>query len=110
VPFGANTVPVTVVFEFAAQVLSTFVQKPVHAGPEVLHTFGLVAPHVPPPGQVAPHCTVPPQPSEMKPQLKPSVAQSATVFGTQAEVPPHTLGVPPPPHVWGGTQVLPQSI
>jgi hypothetical protein len=102
-------VPVTRVFEVAAQVLSTFVQKPVHVDPDVLHTFGLVAPHVPPPEQVAPHCTVPPQPSAMKPQLNPSVAQSETVFRMHAEVPPHTLGVPPPPHVCGAAQV-PQSI
>jgi hypothetical protein len=25
-------------------------------------------------------------------------------FGTQAELPPQTLGVPPPPQLWGGVQ------
>src|SRR6185436_6983797 len=40
----------------------------------------------------------PPQPSAIGPQSLPALAH---VVGTQPAVPPHTLGVPPPPHVWG---------
>lgn len=54
--------------------------------------------------------SVPPQPSEGVPQVAPSDAQ---VAGVQ---PPQTLGVPPPPHVWGAVQAtqaappLPQAV
>jgi hypothetical protein len=63
----------------------------------------------PPPPQVSapvhvPHASIPPQPSDCAPQLKPSFAH---VVGTQATL-PHWLGVPPPPHVWVSLQ-LPQS-
>jgi hypothetical protein len=79
----------------------------------------LVAPHwfgVPPPPQIAPpvhllapQSTTPPQPSATSPHsLAP---QSAGVLGVQVPPPgppePHTLGVPPPPHVCGEVQ-LPQ--
>jgi hypothetical protein len=58
-------------------------------------TLGLPPPpHVSAPVHV-PHWSIPPQPSDCAPQLKPSLAH---VVGTQATL-PHWLGVPPPPHV-----------
>jgi hypothetical protein len=44
--------------------------------------------------------TMPPQPSATGPQLAPAWAQ---VLGVQG-MPPHTLGLPPPPQVWGAVQ------
>jgi hypothetical protein len=65
-----------------------------------LHTFDTQAFGAP---QVAgPQTIMLPQPSEMLPQLAP-VGQALTV-GVQ----PHTLGVPPPPHVCGDVQAEPQ--
>jgi hypothetical protein len=75
-------------------------------------TFGTPAPpHDSPLGQGAPvpHVTVPPQPSAITPQfigMPVEVTQTELgVAGTQPAVPPHTFGVPPPPHVAGGVHV-----
>jgi hypothetical protein len=75
-------------------------------------TFGSPAPpHDSPLGQAAPvpHVTVPPQPSAITPQfigMPDEVTQTELALaGTQPAVPPHTFGVPPPPHVAGGEQV-----
>src|SRR5438132_1380504 len=56
----------------------------------------------PPPPQVwgevqEPQLTVPPQPSEMQPQLLPVAEHVVAVH-------PQTFGVPPPPQVWGAVQ------
>ena len=40
----------------------------------------------------------PPHPSETGPQFAPAIAH---VRGTQPDVPPHRLGIPPPPQVCG---------
>jgi hypothetical protein len=45
-----------------------------------------------------PHITVPPQPSG-------TVSQSSNAGQLVAGVQPHTLGVPPPPQVWGALHV-----
>ncbi len=73
------------------------------------HTLGWPPPpqvslagHVPPSGA---QVTRPPQPSAMTPQF---IGLGQLVAGTQPELPPHTLSVPPPPHVSGAVQV-PQS-
>jgi hypothetical protein len=55
--------------------------------------------HVPPSGA---QLTLPPQPSPMVPQF---IEPEHVVTGTQPELPPHTLSVPPPPHVSGAVQV-----
>jgi hypothetical protein len=52
----------------------------------------------------APQSTVPPQPSEIGPQVALTLAQ---LRGVQAGV-PHTFAVPPPPQMAGAVQ-LPQS-
>ena len=102
---GANTFPVTFVFEAAAQVVSWLRQKPVQPAPPPPQTFGVVDPQTPPAAQVAPHWTRPPQPSAMYPQLKPRPAQSATVRGVHAFAPPQKLGMPPPPQMEGEGQI-----
>jgi hypothetical protein len=70
------------------------------------HTFDWPPPphvsgagHVPPSGA---QLTLPPQPSPMTPQF---IGLGQDVTGTQPELPPHTLSVPPPPHVSGAVQV-----
>jgi hypothetical protein len=53
-------------------------------------------------GVQAPQLKLPPHPSETVPQFLPEHA-AALAIGVQ----PHTLATPPPPQVWGATQVLP---
>jgi hypothetical protein len=77
--------------------------------PKSLHCFGV---HVPPPAVPhllgpptpqlwptahAPQSTDPPQPSAIGPHWMLFAAQSAVVRGVHPLLPPHTLGVPPPP-------------
>src|SRR6185295_1976570 len=100
-PFGAYTVPLTLVVAFPAQVTcckQRFVQEGF-----VPHTLGVpLPPHVA--GQLQlPQLRSPPQPSDTGPQFLPSWAQ---VFGTQAAG-PHAPAMPPPPQVCGEVQ-LPQ--
>ncbi len=103
VPFGAYTIPLTVVVMAGVEQLTCWRQRPVQlAGmPHWLATrppqvFGSEQP---------PHWITPPQPSPIGPQVAaPTLAQ---VSGTHAGL-PHTLEVPPPPHTAGAVQ-LPQS-
>jgi hypothetical protein len=47
---------------------------------------------------LGPQETSPPHPSATSPQF---IAEGHAVSGTHPELPPQTLGVPPPPHVFG---------
>ena len=64
-------------------------------------------PHISSDGQVppsTPQVTMPPHPSPTTPQFIP---EGQAVRRAHPEFPPHTLAVPPPPHVAGAVQ-LPQ--
>jgi hypothetical protein len=77
-----------------------FLQAP---PPDVLQTFGVVAPQTPPLGHApdpTPHASRPPQPSGMNPQLMPAQAV-AWAIGVHWLLPPHWLDTPPPPQVAG---------
>ena len=52
-------------------------------------------------GEQVPQETVPPQPSDTEPQTR-------VPHPEEVGVQPHTFVVPPPPQVWGDTQLLGQ--
>jgi hypothetical protein len=65
------------------------------------HVFGTPAPPQVRVELQVPQLRSPPQPSATGPQFAPTDAQ---VLGVQLSLPPHTLGVPPPPQYWGAVQ------
>src|SRR5262245_10826699 len=87
---------------------STWLHRPVHAGPGAQTFATPPAPHTSPLPHLPQLAVKPPQPSATAPQLAPACAHVRGVHEPPPP-PPHVNNAPPPPHVSGAVHE-PQSI